>query len=42
MTLLHYLVDEAQEKDKNALIFVEDLLEPLQKSARYVRYILSI
>lgn len=36
MTLLHYLIEEAQEKNKDALNFVEDLLEPLQKASRFV------
>lgn len=34
MTLLHHLVEEAQQKNKEALAFVEDLLELLQKSSR--------
>jgi hypothetical protein len=34
MTLLDVLVEEAQEKDANALSFVDDLLEDLQKASR--------
>ncbi|XP_053400636.1 inverted formin-2-like [Mercenaria mercenaria] len=33
MTLLHFLVEEAQQKNTNSLKFVEDLLEPLQKTS---------
>ncbi|XP_045204918.2 inverted formin-2-like [Mercenaria mercenaria] len=32
-TLLHFLVEEAQQKNKDSLKFVEDLLEPLQKTS---------
>ncbi|XP_060576216.1 inverted formin-2-like isoform X2 [Ruditapes philippinarum] len=35
MTLLHYLVDEAQKKNKDSLTFVGDLLEPLQQASRF-------
>ncbi|KAK3099465.1 hypothetical protein FSP39_004908 [Pinctada imbricata] len=35
MTLLHFLVEEAERKDKHCLLFVDDLLEPLQKAARF-------
>lgn len=35
MTLLHYLVEEAQEKNKEALSFVDELLDPLQKASRF-------
>ncbi|XP_045204866.2 inverted formin-2-like [Mercenaria mercenaria] len=35
MTLLHYLVEEAQQKNKDSLNFVDDLLEPLQKASRF-------
>ncbi|XP_052280011.1 inverted formin-2-like [Dreissena polymorpha] len=35
MTLLHVLVEEAQRKNKDALEFVNDLLDPLQKASRF-------
>jgi hypothetical protein len=38
MTLLHYLVEEAQQKNNEALGFVDELLEPLQKASRFVFY----
>jgi hypothetical protein len=38
MTLLHYLVDEAQKKNKDSLTFVGDLLEPLQQASRSVHF----
>nr|KAG5685511.1 hypothetical protein BaRGS_024248 [Batillaria attramentaria] len=34
LTLLHVLVEEAQRKDKDALEFVDDLLDDLQKASR--------
>lgn len=35
MTLLHHLVEEAEKKNKDALLFVDDLLDLLQKAARF-------
>lgn len=34
-TLLHYLVETAEDKDPDALAFVDTLLEPLQKASRF-------
>lgn len=34
-TLLHYLVETAEDKDPDALAFVDTLLEPLQKASRW-------
>ena len=34
-TLLHYLVETSEQKDPDALAFVDTLLEPLQKTSRY-------
>lgn len=35
-TLLHYLVETAEQKDPDALGFVDTLLEPLQKTSRSI------
>ncbi|KAL3879958.1 hypothetical protein ACJMK2_032234 [Sinanodonta woodiana] len=35
MTLLHHLVEEAERQHKDALAFVDDLLELLQKASRF-------
>ncbi|KAK3577067.1 hypothetical protein CHS0354_037090 [Potamilus streckersoni] len=35
MTLLHHLVEEAERQHKDALTFVDDLLELLQKASRF-------
>ncbi|XP_046369459.2 inverted formin-2-like [Haliotis rufescens] len=35
MTLLHFIVEEVEQKNKDALKFVDDLLENLQKSSRF-------
>lgn len=42
MTLLHYLVEEAQSKNKDALSFVDDLLEPLQKASRFTMETITV
>ncbi|XP_022325197.2 inverted formin-2-like [Crassostrea virginica] len=34
-TLLHYLVETSEQKDPDALAFVDTLLEPLQKTSRF-------
>ncbi|XP_052825424.1 inverted formin-2 [Octopus bimaculoides] len=35
ISLLHYIVEECEKEDKTTLRFVDDLLEPLQKSTRF-------
>lgn len=35
MTLLHHLVEETEENNKDGLLFVDDLLDMLQKAARF-------
>ncbi|GAB1608269.1 inverted formin-2-like, partial [Argonauta hians] len=35
VSLLHYIVEECEKEDKTALKFVDELLEPLQKSTRF-------
>lgn len=34
LSLLHHLVEQAESENKDALKFVDELLEPLQKAVR--------
>jgi len=36
MTLLHHLVEETEKKNKDSLMFVDDMLDLLQKASRYL------
>ena len=36
MTLLHHLVEETENKNKDSLMFVDDMLDLLQKASRYL------
>ena len=41
MTLLHYLVDEAEKTDKHVLQFADDLKQPLTAANRSVAFALA-